>query len=169
MTDANILPANRNRPMSNPLLKPEDPRFKRANVRDGAGRNPFAERDEALHAATNDARPFAPRYAAQQPSRAGLFLFLGGMGWGTALVGCMSIAGLFDLGWISPLLGVGPAAAAWLMARNELQAIDIGAMDPTNRPQARQAFWLGLTAFIACLAVVTAMIYRHMNFLPAVF
>src|SRR5262245_31350441 len=166
--------------MSNPLLRPNDPRFKRTDVRDAAGRNPFAEGDQALEqsktgdgvfsaGATDDARPFAPQYEAQQQSRAGLLLFLGGMGWGTALVGAVSIAGLFDLGLISPLLGVGPAAVAWLMARGELQSIENGAMDPADRPRVRHAFWLGLTAFIACLAVVTAMIYRQMNFLPALF
>ena len=84
-------------------------------------------------------------------------------------MGSLSIAGLFDLGWVSPLLGIGPALAAWLMAHGELRAIDIGATDSSNRPQARHAFWLGLTAFIACLAVVTTMVYRQMNFLPAVF
>jgi hypothetical protein len=166
--------------MSNPLLRPNNPRFKRADVRDAAGRNPFAEGDEALEkpkagggtyssSATDDARPFVPRYEVQQRSRAGMLLFLGGMGWGTALVGAVSIAGLFDLGWIGPLLGVGPTAAAWLLARGELMAIQIGAMDASERPRARHAFWLGLTGLIACVMVVMAMIYRQMNLLPAVY
>jgi hypothetical protein len=163
--------------MPNPLLNPNDPRFQRPEIRDAAGQNPFADRnsppdratqsDDVYAAAVADgAKPFAAQFSVQQASRAGLLLFLGGIGWGAAAVGAFSFTGWFDAGWLSPLLGLGPAGAAWLLAHEELKAIRAGAISSNHEPQAQHAFWLGLTGLIACIGIVVAIISWQMRLLP---
>jgi hypothetical protein len=163
--------------MSNPLLRPHDPRFQKPDIRDSEGKNRFGEAandqdaanavDEVFAASVDpDPRPYEPRYEAQQPSRARLLLVLGGFGWAAAVAGAFSLVSGFDIGWLSPLLGVFPAGAAWFMSHAEMRAIQIGAMDPTAQSPVRHAFWLGLTSLLACLAIVVAMVYRQMHLLP---
>src|SRR5205814_10361373 len=117
----------------------------------------------------DEERPFVPRYEVQQQPRTGLLLLLGGLAWAAAVVGVASLAGLLSLGWISPLLGAGPGAIAWLLAHAELKAIRVGAIAAEARSQTRHAFWLGLSGLLICLAIVAAMIYRRMNFFPDFF
>jgi hypothetical protein len=166
--------------MSNPLLRPNDPRFRKAPLEDVTGKNPFAEGQPVSAAAPSsddlfapsggeEARPFQPQYVAQQQSRAGLYLVLACLGWVGAVLGAASLAGLFGAGWICPLLGTAPAAAAWLLAYEELKAIGVGAIDSGARPRARLAMIVGLFSLAGCLAVVGSMIYRQMNFLPELF
>jgi hypothetical protein len=163
--------------MSNPLLRPNDPRFQKPELRDSDGKNRFGEAandqdtanavDEVFAAAVDaDARPYLPQYEAQQPSRANLLLILGGFGWAAVVAGGISLVGVFDIGWLSPLLGVFPAGAAWFLAHAEMKAIQTGAIDGRNQSPVLHAFWLGLTSLLACLAIVVAMIYRQMHFLP---
>jgi len=170
--------------MSKPILHPNDPRFQRPELRDAAGKNPFADQNLApdsaspnrpaqtsdvyAAAAANEAQPFTAQYPVQQTSRASLLLFLGGIGWGAAAVGALSFTGWFDAGWISPLIGLGPAGAGWLLAHEELKAIRAGAISMGAESQARHAFWLGLTGLIACTGVVIAMICREMRLLPGI-
>ena len=84
-------------------------------------------------------------------------------------VGALSLTGLVQVGWICPLLGLAPAATAWLLAFEDLKAIADGAIEPEARPRTHLAMWLGIAGVIACGAVVASMIYRTMNFLPDVF
>jgi hypothetical protein len=165
--------------MSNPLLKPNDPRFQKPELRDEAGKNRFGEGPQPEQtpqsesevyaaAATDEARPFVPRYEAQQQPRTGLLLLFGGLSWAAAALGAISLTGAFSLGWILPLLGIGPGAAAWFLAYEDLKAIRVGAITADARSQTRHAVWLGVTALLACLAIVAAMIYRQMHFLPDV-
>ena len=44
------------------------------------------------------------------------------------MVGAVSMTGLFAIGWMAPLLGAGPAAAGWLLAHEDLNAIRLGAI-----------------------------------------
>lgn len=164
--------------MSNPLLRPNDPRFQRQDVHDAAGKNPFGETAAAKPAseggdvyaasAADEARPYNTKYLEQQHSRAGLLIFLGGVAWGMAGVGAFSFTGWFDIGWLAPLLGLGPAGAAWFLAHEELKAIQSGAIGNAAREPARHAYWLGLTSLLACIAVVATMVYHQMRFLPDV-
>jgi hypothetical protein len=165
-------------PMSNPLLRSNDPRFQRPQI-PSAGQNPFGEdaatttgdpkQNTDIFAATvvEEAQPYTAQYPVQQRSRSQLLIFLGGISWGAALVGAFSFTGWLDMGWLSPLIGVAPAGAAWFLAHEELKAIRAGAIAPTATQPARHAFWLGVTGLIACLAVVGTMIYRQMNVLPS--
>jgi len=93
---------------------------------------------------------------------------LAGVGWAAAGIGGISLAGWFDFGWISPMLGVIPAGAAWLLAHEELKAISAGVIASQARDKSRHAYWLGLLGLMMCLAVIAAMIYRGLNFLPDV-
>lgn len=165
--------------MSNPLLRPNDPKFQRPDLRDEAGQNRFSE-DSAPEAdppaetannyatAAGDVRPFEPRYEVQQQARTGLFYLLGGLGYAGMAVGLLALLRIFTTGWIAPLLGLAPAAAAWLLAWEDLKAIRAGAIAEDARPGLRLAMWLGLLAFFACASVVASMIYREMTFLPDV-
>lgn len=162
--------------MSNPLLRPNDPRFQRPDVYTAEGKNPFgesaaknspaAEGDVYAASAADEAQPYTAKYLVQQQSRAGLLIFLGGAAWGAAAVGAFSFSGWFDIGWLAPLLGVGPAGAAWFLAHEELKAIQAGAVASSAKEPARHAFWLGLTGLLACIAVVATMIYQQMHVLP---
>ena len=163
--------------MSNPLLRPNDPRFQQPDMRDAQGKNQFAESaDELVDASAADEvyaaaaetgeRPYEPKYEVQQRSRAGLLLFLGGIAWAAAVVGAVSLASVFKIGWVGPLLGVFPGGAAWFLAHEELRSIRMGAIDANADTPARHAFWLGLTGLLACLGIVVSMVYRRMNFLP---
>lgn len=164
--------------MSNPLLKPNDPRFRQPAMRDQAGTNRFGEEAEpsnekiavgdAFATTSGDARPFDPRYEAQQPSRSGILFVLGGLGWIGAAVGVLALLEWTATGWICPLLGLGPAGAAALLAWEDLKAIRVGAMADQNHPATRLALWCGLLALVACAAIVGSMIFRQMAFLPDV-
>ncbi|HZN33972.1 MAG TPA: hypothetical protein VFB80_09145 [Pirellulaceae bacterium] len=165
--------------MSNPLLRPNDPRFHKPEVRDEAGQNRFGDTQPAgeakaadagvfAAAAVEEARPYQPRYEAQQSARGGLLMILAGGGLVCGLLGMIALLEVLRLGWVFPLLGLGPAAAAWLLAHEDLKAIAVGAIDETGRPRTRRAFWLGLAALLLCLGVVGSMVWRQMNFLPAI-
>jgi hypothetical protein len=165
--------------MSNPLLNPNDPRFLKPVIGSGQA-NPFSDSKQASQSASghepsaiyhptgDDPRPYTPQYAAQQRPRYRLLLMLGGLGWGAAVVGAISMTGVFDVGWIAPLLGAGPAAAGWLLAHEDLKAIRLGAIIAAAQQPTRHAFWLGLTGLIACLSVVAGMIAQQMHALPDV-
>ena len=164
--------------MSNPLLRPNDPKFQKPDIRDTEGKNRFAEagdkqdssqRPDDIYAAaaSGEPRPFVPQYEVQQRSRVNLLLILGGLGWAAALIGGISLTGIFATGWLAPLLGIFPAGGAWFLAHEEIRAIRAGAIAPQALSPTRHSYWLGLTALLACLAIVAAMIYRQMNFLPA--
>jgi hypothetical protein len=164
--------------MSNPLLRPNDPKFQQPEIRDNEGKNRFAEAADKHSSAQettdiyavapgDEPRPFVPQYEVQQRSRANLLLILGGLGWAAALIGGISLTGIFAIGWLAPLLGIFPAGGAWFLAHEEIRAIRSGAIAPQALSPTRHSYWLGVTGLLACLAIVAAMIYREMNVLPA--
>lgn len=166
--------------MSNPLLKPNDPRFQKPDIRDQAGQNLFGEAkpadaksaaDEGVFtaAAVEDARPYEPKYEAQQASRVVLLTTLAAIAWGCGVFGSISLTGFLSLGWILPLLGIVPAATAWLLAHDELKTIQTGAIDESARPGARRAYWMGFIGLLICLGVTAAMIWQKLSFLPDLF
>ena len=163
--------------MSNPLIKPGDPRFQRQSLQGAGGENPYADKIEQTDSERNDTdayeaggdvgdRPFLPRYEVQQQSRSALLLVLASAGWAGAIVGAIALSGIWPVGWVCPLLGAPPAAAAWLLAWEYLKAVNAGAIDEGARPRLRLAMVLGWSAVLACLGIVGAMVYRQMNFLP---
>jgi hypothetical protein len=171
--------------MSNPLLRPNDPRFQKPSIVDTAGQNRFAEGSkppegaasggdnsanenagDAFAANSSDARPYQPQYEVTHRSRSGLLLVLGIVGWVCASVGTIAVLGLFDIGWIAPLLGIVPAMTAWLLAHEDLKTLRLGAMDEQDRPRLRQAYWVGLSGLLACIGMVAWMIFLGLSLLP---
>ena len=167
--------------MSNPLLKPNDPRFQRPEVRDEAGNNRFGDEQGGEQAAGQpaaggeftaavDERPYQPKYEAQQPARNGLLMTLAIFGGACGLVGSMSLLNVFvSLGWLLPLLGLILSMAAWFLAHQDRQAARVGALAAAKLPLLNTAYWLSLLAIVLCLSVVISMIWRGLSFLPDLF
>jgi hypothetical protein len=169
--------------MSNPLLRPNDPRFQKPSITDAQGQNRFAESAEgtqpssdAANAATgagsqyvspaSEQQPYQPRYEATQPGRAGMLISLASFGLAGLFIGGLHLIGVFPFGWIIPLIATVPSAAAWLLAHEDLKAIRLGAIDEARSQQTRFAYWLGVLALLGCLGVLATMIYRGLSFLP---
>jgi hypothetical protein len=162
--------------MSNPLLRPNDPRFAKPSIQDEAGKNRFGDDQPAAGpaeggelfaaAASEEPRPYVPKYEAQQAPRTRLLTLLAAIGWGCGLGGAISLTGWLMMGWLLPLLGIGFAMTAWQLAYQDLKAIESGAIDASARPRTRHAFWLGLLGLLICLSVVAAMLWRQMALLP---
>lgn len=169
--------------MSNPLLRPNDPRFQKPSITDAQGQNRFAEPAEGASPSSDAAsaaggsgsqyaspaseqQPYQPQYEATQPGRTGLLFGLAGCGLAGILFGGLHLVGMFSFGWIVPLIATVPAAAAWLLAHEDLKAIRLGAIDEGQRQDTRFAYWLGVLALLGCLGVLATMIYRQLNFLP---
>ena len=170
--------------MSNPLLRPNDPRFQKPSIADAEGQNRFAEEsglaDEAEQRATqaagnqyaaagSEASPYQPRFEATQQGRAGMLLLLAVMGLAGTVFGVLSILNILQAGSIVPLIAIAPAMAAWLLGHGDLNAIRVGAIDESHRPGTRLAYWLGLFGVLGCAGMLATMIYRQLDFLPSIF
>jgi hypothetical protein len=167
--------------MSNPLIKPNDPRFQKPSIADAAGQNRFAEGQQASGSAAGDtgdafaagaaadARPYQVQYEVTQRSRSGMLLTIAGLGLGGAVIGVIALLGIFPTGYFATLISVVPAATAWLLAYQDLKTMRLGAMDDSGRSRTRLAYWLGLFGLVACLGIVATAIWREMNLLPDLF
>ena len=171
--------------MSNPLLKPNDPRFHRPVLQDSEGRSRFSDPADdssadaapsppadanifAARAHATGERPYQPQYETTHRHRGGLLLTLAILGLSGAAGGATALAGLQLLGWLFPLLALCPAMIAWLLSVSDLKAMATGAMDPSGRSITQLALWLGVAGIFACLGVVAAMIWLGISLLPDV-
>src|SRR3954452_9588612 len=132
--------------MSNPLLRPGDPRFVRPGPVDAQGKNAFAESEPANKSPADEKRlqtaggnlyspsiensPYQPHYELSQQHRGRLLLALAVIGLLLDAVGIASLVGVFVMGWMFSALGIVPSACAWLLGMNDLRAMELGAMDP---------------------------------------
>lgn len=147
--------------MSSPLLRPDDPRFKKPDPRDEQGKNRFADpdavapaeppSDNLFAAAATGERPYQPEYLATSQSRGMLLLVLAILGLSGNAAGTLALSGVFVLAWVLPWLAILPGAAAALLAREDLRAMRLGAMDGGDRVLTRIAFWLGIAGVIGSL------------------
>ncbi len=166
--------------MSNPLIKPSDPRFVRPTIVDAAGKNRFGDDEQAAEQATTDGhkhdvyavtaaaaegRPYEPRYETTAPSRGTWLLILAVVGIAGVGTSAASFGGLAT-GSIFALCGTVAAAAAWMLAYSDLREMAVGARDPDGRPLTLLAMWLGVFGMFACLATLAAMIWIGLSFLP---
>jgi hypothetical protein len=163
--------------MSNPLLRPNDPRFSRPNITDDAGKNRFAEPDEAkavegsqqtasVFAAGSAAdKPYQPRYETTANSRGVYLLALAILGLAGVGTGFSSLVG-WSLGWVFPLVSLVASATAWLLAYQDLAAMKSGAMDDEGRTMTRVAMWMGFGGLLAGIASVGTMIWAGLSLLP---
>jgi len=168
--------------MSNPLIRPNDPRFQKPSIVDAAGQNRFAEGQESGEAggeggvgdafaagASVGERPYQPRYEVTQQSRGGVLLTIAGLGMVGAVIGIVALLGIFPMGYFATMISVVPAATAWLLAYQDLKTMQLGAMDDSGRQRTLLAYWLGLFGLLACVGIVGTMIWREMNLLPDLF
>ena len=166
--------------MPNPLLKPGDPRFQPSQIDAQDGQNRFADQaasetapaangDPYQTGAATDARPFEPHFESHQTPRLQLLIFLCIGAWLGAGLGALSLAGIFAVGWICPLLGLGPAAAASFIAYEDLKAIASGAIGEEHFAAVNKACYAGVSSLLACASVIGLMIYYQMQFLPDLF
>ncbi|MFN0020639.1 MAG: hypothetical protein ACKVP0_20465 [Pirellulaceae bacterium] len=173
--------------MSNPLLKPNDPRFTKPSLTDAAGRNVFAEGtgnevvaasavdgssatlDDNIYRSSADSAPYQPRFEVSQGHRGVLLLVLATTGLVGSLLGFASLSGLWVLGWVFSFLSVVPAACAMGLGWQDLRAIRVGAMDPMGRNLTQIAFWLGSLGVFFSVAMDAAVIYFAIYLMMSLF
>lgn len=163
--------------MSNPYLRPKDPRFSRPSVTNADGKNRFADGDQSPTAAGNSTdnlfaagpstadQPYQPRYEATVQSRGIFLLVLAILGIAGVGTGMSSVVG-WSLGWIFPLLATVSSTTAWLLAYQDLQTMQSGAMENSGETMTRISLWLGLAGIVAGLGSVGAMIWLGLGLLP---
>jgi len=168
--------------MSNPLLKPDDPRFQPKQVEQADGTNPFSEGDAVLEAeaeagkqaksalaapmGAGSERPFVPQYEMTADHRAGLLLTLSGIAIVGALIAWLAAASVFYVGWLLPLLGIVPSFAVIFMASEDLKTMRLGARNPEGRTLTMLALTLSIFVTICILTGVGLMVYWGMSILP---
>jgi hypothetical protein len=166
--------------VSNPLLRPHDPRFQRPPLRDAAGNNVFADPDVPVPAEAADSGPlparvveptgdnvfaspapvegsdptYQPQYETTHAHRGILLLVLSIVG----LVGDGTLL-LFLAGTVFGLIGllaIVPAVTAFLLARADLVGMRQGAIDPAGLAKTRLAMWLGLAGVVVYALALAA-------------
>jgi len=167
--------------MSNPLLKPGDPRFQQPLLIDAAGQNRFADTEQADAAQTQDPAaaadsysatpatselPFEPHYETTAQSREVILMVLAGVGLAGAACGASSLSGILLTGWLMPLCAVFAAGPAWLLAYGDLREMRTGGRDAAGRTLTLLAMWLGVGGVLACIGSVAWMMWLGMSPLP---
>jgi hypothetical protein len=162
------------------ILKPNDPRFVKPPITDGAGQNRFGDPEQLaeqakgptkdVYAATpaGSEQPYQPRYETTAASRGVWLLVLAAVGLAGVGVGAASFSGLAMTGWIFPLCGLVASATAWLLGHSDLQEMRVGRRDESGWALTQMAMWLGVLGLVACLGSVAAMIWLGLNLLPSV-
>ena len=162
--------------MSNPLLRPNDPRFTKPSLLDAQGKNLFSEGDEVVaakvvgdddpvaadenvYSPSAESIPYQPRFEVSQSHRGVLLLVLAITGVVGALCGISSLSGWWVLGWVPSFLAVIPAGCAMGLGWQDLRAIRMGAMDPKGNSLTQIAFWLGALGVFASLAMDAAVVF----------
>ncbi len=159
--------------MSNPLIRPNDPRFQRPSLTDETGANRFAD-DTPPPAEFADVQPgagspystpqpsaepaYQPEYVSGQPSRQSLIFSLTGSS--VAALGGAAIA-IWMAHWVTyPLLLIAlpTAAVGWYTAADELSVIRKGGVGLQHRPAARFGLALGIVCTLLALALAYAAI-----------
>ncbi len=166
--------------MSNPLLKPDDPRFRPKQIVQPDGGNPFSE-GEAVLEATGEAgprstntfasptieggRPFIPQYEQTADHRGGLLL---------SLISVTFVGGLLGLfyGWLGlvlPFLSIVPAVAVIFMASEDLKMMKLGGRDPAGRTLTIIALILAVVLTLIIATMIGLLVYWGVSFFPDFF
>jgi len=172
--------------MSNPLLRPNDPRFTKPSAFGPDGKNIFseekevvaaqairedgsAEQDENIYASSAASTPYQPRYEVSQGHRGGLLLVLAIAGVVSSLIGLTSLAGWWGLGWIFSVLAIVPAGCAVALGWQDLRGMRLGAVDPKGETLTQFAYWLGVLGVVASLAMDGTVLFFVIYFLMELF
>ncbi len=168
--------------MSNPLLRPNDPRFTKPSVHDAEGKNLFSEgneivtaqaagedgttaADDNIYSSSTASTPYQPRFEVSQSHRGTLLMVLAVTGVVGSLCGVSSLAGWWVLGWVPAFLAIVPAGCAVGLGLQDLRAIRMGAMDPKGQKLTHLAFWLGVLGVFASLAMDGTVLFFVIYFL----
>ncbi|QDU28324.1 hypothetical protein ETAA8_34240 [Anatilimnocola aggregata] len=168
--------------MSNPLLRPDDPRFRKQQISQADGANPYAEGDGVLEAeadaastrdknsfaapASSGGRPFVPQYEVTADHRAGLLLILTSITILASGVAWLTATSFMLVGWLLPLIGIVPSIAVVFLAADDLRTMRLGARDPAGRTLTLLALWLSAFTTITILTATGLMIYWGISILP---
>ena len=167
--------------MSNPLIRPGDPRFVRPSITDAEGKNVFAEPEgsadagaageagENLYAASLESVPYQPRYEVSQNHRGVLLLVLSLVALAGTVMGVTTLSGVFMTGWMLSALAIVPAACAWLLGAKDIRAMKLGAMDPSGLTMTRVAMWLGAIGVLGSIGMVTLVVIFAIYFVMQIF
>jgi hypothetical protein len=172
--------------MSNPLLKPNDPRFTKPSPFDLEGKNRFSEAnevvtaaavnedgstvvDENLYGGSAESTPYQPQFEVSQGHRGVLLLVFAVTGLVGSLFGIASLAEWWVLGWVFSFLAIVPAGCALGLGWQDLRAIRLGAMDPKGHNLTQIAFWLGALGVFSSLAMDATVLYFVINFMLSLF
>ena len=172
--------------MSNPLLRPNDPRFAKPSPFDPDGTNKFSEGkevvaakavnedgstapDDNIYSGSAESNPYQPRYEVSQSHRGVLLLVLALTGLLGSFVGVASLTGVWVLGWTFSVLAIVPAACALGLGWQDLRAIRLGAMDPKGQNLTEVAFWIGALGVFTSLAMDAAVLFFVIYFLMELF
>jgi hypothetical protein len=164
--------------MSNPLIRPNDPRFQRLRIADDAGQNRFGDSEQlsadsdkaagSFAASTGSELPYQPKYETTTPSRSKLLTTLAMFGLGGAIVGVLGAAGIVDSGWVFPLCGAVASGTALFLAYGDLREMTLGARDAAGRGSTNLSLWLGLLGLLGCVGLVAAMNWLGQSVFPNV-
>ena len=167
--------------MSNPLIKPNDPRFQNRAPLDQQGKNLFAEPadlaekvsaadsasgTENVFAASQvaDEQPFQPEYLTTQTHRGTLLLVLAILGLTGNAAGTIALSGVLTMALMLPFLAIFPAGAAWLLANEDLRAMRLGAMDASGEGLTRIAMWMGAGGVVCSILGGIALVVGTLMF-----
>jgi hypothetical protein len=167
--------------MSNPLLKPDDPRFQPRPLTKADGSNPFAEGEAVLEAeaagskagpdrvgsaftapAATDERPFRVQYELTAPHRGGLLLVMSVI----SMLGAILGAFVMYLGWVLPLLALVPALTVIFLAVEDLKMMKLGGRDPAGRAATIAALVISSLLALGLCTMIGIYIYLGFNLLP---
>lgn len=163
--------------MTNPLLRPDDPRFRPKKIGEHADANPFSEGDAVLEAeagsaarnansfappAADSSRPFLPQYQVTAEHRAWLFLALDGISLSLCALGLF----VTWIGYVLPLLGIVPAVVVVFLAADDLRMMRLGGRNPEGRGLTILALVLGAIIPLAIGLMCGLFFYFQWSLLP---
>jgi hypothetical protein len=162
--------------MSNPLIRPNDPRFQRPALTDAEGKNRFSEENappqvpgdvaESVYAAPQSPgeRSYQPEYVTGQPSRQHWILLLGG---GAVAALAAAIVAVWLGHWTAYLLlivEVPLALVGCYLATDDLSAIRRGGLDVSYRATTRWGLLLNALMIPLAIALLAFIVRSGLGF-----
>jgi hypothetical protein len=160
--------------MSNPLIRPNDPRFQRLPVRDESGKNRFSEEqappaEAAAEAPDLFASPqpgggpepaYKPEYISRQPSRQRPMLLLAAISLSSDAAGAIAIwREQWTLCAIALFAGAVLGGVSWYLATDEFAHLKAGVLDEEHRSSAWAGVILASLGVLLALALAAGAVY----------
>ncbi|ADB15189.1 hypothetical protein Psta_0501 [Pirellula staleyi DSM 6068] len=182
--------------MSNPYLKPDDPRFQPKSPHDAAGNNLFADNEivsaqladgsapstagsstssgnstpdnSNLFAASpaGSSLPFQPTYIAVGKPRIRMLVVLVGIGIFTGVIAPTLYFNGNNIGWGTMILGLPTTVTAIFIGYSDLRAMQLGAMHNDRIGIVRLIFYFAVAFTIIIALEIAGLIFAGMQFAP---